>query len=126
MLRRRFCAVREMMTHVAAFTLDGRPFGELPVRVRGPSRHKIRLAPKDAEFEVAARALVRLGERKAAFLAGERPDWHVKLGDGRSSARSRGRRARSCHIENSTSVSATFGASELGGNPRMLRPAVSR
>lgn len=38
-LRDRFYADQEMMTHVAAFTLDGRAFGEFPVRVRGPSPH---------------------------------------------------------------------------------------
>jgi len=80
----RFYADRELMAHVAAFTLDGRPFGELPVRVRGPSAHETRFAPKDTEFEIAARALVRLGERTAAFTADERPDWRVRLADGRT------------------------------------------
>jgi hypothetical protein len=62
------------MARVADFTVDGRSVGDEPIRVRQPSVHEIRLAPKAAELELAARALAHLGERDVAFAAEERPD----------------------------------------------------
>lgn len=83
LLAERRYADLETMTAVAACTIDGRVVGKEPIYRRGPSIHERRLALKDAELEMAARALVKIGERDIAFETGERPDWRVTLSDGR-------------------------------------------
>ena len=64
-------------------TIDGRSVGDETIHRRGPSIHETRMALKDSVLEIAARALVKLGERNVAFEGRERPDWLAMFTDGR-------------------------------------------
>jgi hypothetical protein len=83
LLRSRQYADPATMSEVARCTIDGRSVGDEPIHRRGPSIHETRMALKDSELEIAARALVKLGEHNVAFEVRERPDWLATFPDGR-------------------------------------------
>jgi hypothetical protein len=83
LLRSRQYADPATMSEVVRCTIDGRIIGDELIYRRGPSIHETRMAPKDSELEIAARALVKLGEHNVAFETGEQPDWRVTLAAGR-------------------------------------------
>jgi hypothetical protein len=72
----------ELYDRVFAYTLDGRPFGDEPVRYRAPGRYERRFPTKDSEFEIVARALAGQGAIGLAFETGERPDWTIRFPNG--------------------------------------------
>jgi hypothetical protein len=74
--------VGELYERAFAYTLDGRRFGDEPVRHRAAGRYETRLPPKDSEFEIVARTLAGLGATGLAFETGERPDWMIRFHDG--------------------------------------------
>jgi hypothetical protein len=81
-VRRRLVADTATLGAVADYTLDGTRAGAQAYRVRGQSRHETRFALKTTEFEIAARALAKLGYRDLAFTAGEQPDWRIDVDGG--------------------------------------------
>jgi hypothetical protein len=64
------------------YTLDGRPFGDEPIRVREAGPYETRFPTKDSEFEIVARALAGLGATDLAFETTERPDWKIRFPNG--------------------------------------------
>jgi hypothetical protein len=72
----------ELYDRVFAYTLDGRPFGDEPLRYRAPGRYERRFPTKDSEFEIVARALAEQGATGLAFESGERPDWTIRFPSG--------------------------------------------
>ena len=81
-LRREGRYADAMFEAAFAFTLDGRPFGDEPVRMRSASAYETRYPTKDVEFEIVSRVLARLGARDLAFETGERPDWKIRFPNG--------------------------------------------
>jgi hypothetical protein len=67
---------------VFAYTLDGRRFGDEPVRMREASAYETRFPTKDIEFEIVSRVLARLGAEDLAFETSERPDWKIRFPNG--------------------------------------------
>jgi hypothetical protein len=67
---------------VFAYTLDGQPFGDEPLRYRAPGRYERRFPTKDSEFEIVARALAEQGATGLAFETGEKPDWKIRFPNG--------------------------------------------
>lgn len=64
-------------------TIDGRLLIDEPYMMRSDSVNEIRLAQKSSELMLAAGALWGLGERTAAFVSCESPDFIVRLANER-------------------------------------------